>query len=305
MAGMYDDSQGWRKLTYSAGDGLQLAGRMYGFDRLDIPADRTAAICLAGLTRNSADFHELALRIAYRSAVPRRVLALDYRGRGMSQWDKNWENYNPLTEVDDTLAGAVAAGIGHAAIIGTSRGGMLAMAISAIRPSMLRAVVLNDVGPEIDGRGLLRIKTYIEKASDHATWSSATGALKLAAQAQFPDWDDGEWDRQARLIFTESDGKVVRRYDPALLKTLLAINLDLPLPTLWPQFAGLRAIPVLAIRGEKSDLLSPETFARMASEQPLLEQITVARQGHAPDLGMAPLAERIDRFLVKADTAAH
>ena len=296
-----NDSVGWTRFDYRASDGLALAGRYYGRDSVPADSDALPVICLPGLTRNSADFHELALHLSQHADRKRRVLCLDFRGRGMSAHDRNWENYNPLTEADDTINGMAAAGIEHAAFIGTSRGGLVMMAIAAMRPAVMKAIVLNDIGPEIDGRGLVRIKTYIERGADHPNWSSAVAALKAAGQSQFPALDDSDWARQARLIFEERGGKIVRRYDPAILNTLKAINLDNPLPSLWPQFNGFSKMPTLAIRGGLSDLLSVEVFGKMASTSPLLRQITVKDQGHAPDLGMSGLPQKIAAFLASAD----
>ena len=301
MIDMDDDKAGWVRFDYTASDGLALAGRYYGRDSVGPDAMEIPVVCLPGLTRNSADFHELALHLSRDAERKRRVLCLDFRGRGMSAHDRNWENYNPLIEAEDTINGLAAAGIEHAAFIGTSRGGLVMMAIAAMRPAIMKAIVLNDIGPEIDGRGLVRIKTYIERGADHANWSSAVSAMKTAGQSQFPAFDDNDWARQARLIFEERNGKIVRRYDPAILNTLKAINLDNPLPSLWPQFNGFSKMPTLAIRGGLSDLLSVEVFGKMASTSPLLRQITVKDQGHAPDLGMSGLPQKIAAFLASAD----
>ncbi|MEZ5790418.1 MAG: alpha/beta hydrolase [Nitratireductor sp.] len=301
MIDMDDDKAGWVRFDYTASDGLALAGRYYGRDSVGPHAMEMPVVCLPGLTRNSADFHELALHLSRDAEMKRRVLCLDFRGRGMSAHDRNWENYNPLIEAEDTINGLAAAGIEHAAFIGTSRGGLVMMAIAAMRPAIMKAIVLNDIGPEIDGRGLVRIKTYIERGGDHANWSSAVAAMKAAGQSQFPAFDDNDWAKQARLIFEERNGKIVRRYDPAILNTLKAINLDNPLPSLWPQFNGFSKMPTLAIRGGLSDLLSVEVFEKMAGVSPQLRQITVKDQGHAPDLGSSGLPQKIAAFLAAAD----
>ena len=296
-----DDRQGWTRFDYSAQDGLRLAGRLYEPDEESMHDGAMPVVCLAGLTRNSADFHQLALHLARSAPRPRKVLCLDYRGRGMSAWDSNWENYNPLTEAEDVLAGVTAAGIEGAAIIGTSRGGLIAMILAAMRPTLLGAVILNDVGPEIDGRGLVRIRSYVEKGQDFDNWLDAVAAVKAMGESQFPRLEYTDWERQARLIFEGKNGRVVRRYDPALMKTLTAINLDNPLPAMWPQFAGLKNVPLLTIRGERSDLLSRETVEKMHAAHPAMQSFTVADQGHAPDLGSGNLPERIAAFIAAAE----
>jgi pimeloyl-ACP methyl ester carboxylesterase len=219
----------------------------------------------------------------------------------MSARDPDWKNYNPLTEANDVLDGVTAASVAEAAVVGTSRGGMVAMILSALRPAFLKAVVLNDVGPEINARGLVRIRAYVEGSRDFSDWEEATDAVRAIGENSFPNFDDAAWAKQARLIFEEKNGRIVRSYDPDLIKTLTAINLDLPLPTMWPQFDGLKNIPVMVIRGERSDLLSRETVDKMHDVHPGMWSITVPDQGHAPDLGYGDLPERIVQFMDEAD----
>ncbi len=297
MSETFDDSEGWTRFDYGAPDGLVLSGRKYGFGH----ADALPVICLPGLTRNAADFHELALHLSRGAARPRPVLALDYRGRGLSARDRDWRHYDVLTEAWDVLAAADAAGIGEAAFVGTSRGGMITMILSAMRPALIACAVLNDIGPQIEPRGLVRIRSYVEKDRDHPGWDEAAAALKAAGQNHFPAWDDGTWMRQARRMYIENGRRIVRRYDPALVKTLAAIDFDHPLPAMWPQFAGLARVPVLAIRAANSDILSQETLERMQQMHPRLESITVQGQGHAPDLGTGNLPSKIAAFVAAAE----
>lgn len=293
MSETFEDSEGWTRFDYGAPDALVLSGRKYGFEH----ADALPVICLPGLTRNAADFHELALHLSRDAARPRPVLAFDYRGRGLSQRDRDWRNYDMLTEASDVLAGAVAAGIGEAAFVGTSRGGMITMILSAMRPALITCAVLNDIGPQIEPRGLVRIRSSVERDRDYPGWDEAAAAIKAAGQNHFPAWDDAMWMRQARRIYCESGGKIVRYYDPALVKTLAAIDFDQPLPSMWPQFAGLARVPVLAIRGGNSDILSQETLEKMRQLHPRLESMTVPGEGHAPDLAGGNLPAKISAFI--------
>lgn len=294
-------TQEWQDFTYTAFDGLKLAGRKYGWEH----RERLPLLCLAGLTRNSADFHELAVALAAHPETPRRVLTLDYRGRGRSAHDRDWQNYNVQTEARDVIAGLDAAGLEQVAIIGTSRGGLITFLLAAIRPGILGAVILNDIAPEIDGPGLVRIKNYVERSRDPSDWSDAAAMLKDIGGASFPAFDDKMWDKQARLIFREENGKLIRNYDPKLAETMKALDLDQPLPSLWPQFAGLAKLPMMTIRGAKSDLVTPEAIERMKEMHPRLEHVEVAGQGHAPDTGSAGLPEKIANFLASADRLAH
>lgn len=300
MATSDDESRGWIRFDYCSAGGLALAGRKYGWEH----RSRLPVICLAGLTRNSADFHQLSLHLSQSPTKPRRVLALDYRGRGMSARDPDWRNYDVMVEADDVMAGACAAGIAEAAIVGTSRGGLIALVIAAMRPGFIKAAIFNDIGPQIEARGLLRIRSYLGKTPDFANWTEAAGALRAIGQSQFTAWDAAMWERQARLIFEEQSGRIVRRYDPALTRSLASINLDYPLPSFWPQFDALRRVPVMAIRGANSELLSPQTLEQMEKVHPGLKAVAVPGQGHAPDLGSGDLPKLIANFLIQADRAS-
>lgn len=290
-------SSSFNDFFYSSSDGLKLHARVYG----DGPGEALPVICLPGLTRNARDFHELALYLSREAATPRRVVAFDYRGRGQSAYDPNWRNYDPLVETGDVISGLTALGIEHGAFIGTSRGGLIIVAIAAMRPALLKAVVLNDIGPVVEGAGLAQIRAYLERAPKPADFSEAVAIQRAAQQGIFTTLSDADWERAARAIYRDEGGRPVPDFDPALLKTLKSINLSKALPELWPQFMGLAGVPVLAIRGENSKLLAAETLAEMQRRHPDLEAITVAGQGHAPFLETAGLPRTIETFLHKAD----
>jgi pimeloyl-ACP methyl ester carboxylesterase len=269
---------GYRDVFITSGDGLRLYARDYG------PrwAAATPVVCLPGLARTSVDFHELALALAQDETNPRRVLALDYRGRGRSDWDPNWRNYDVRIEFNDVLQVLAGAGIEEAVFVGTSRGGLITMAIGAARPALIRAAVINDIGPVIDARGLVRIRAYVGKLPEPRTMAEAGQVLKGLSSAQFPRFADAQWEALARGTWEEHDGRLVPFYDPNLLKTLETIDLESPLPVLWPFFEGLKRIPVMALRGSHSDILAAETLREMKARHPALKAVTVPDQGHAP-----------------------
>lgn len=271
-------SSAYRDLFVSAADGLCLYTRDYGPD----VGDAMPVVCLPGLARTSDDFHDLAVALSTDGNRPRRVLALDYRGRGRSEWDRDWRNYDVKVEVNDTLQVLAVAGIEKAVFVGTSRGGLITMALSAIRPTLLGGAVLNDVGPVIEAKGLIRIRGYVGKLPVPRNMVEAAQILKHVSDAQFPRFTEKEWDKQARGTWRESEGRLVLNYDPHLMKTLEALDLEMKFPDLWPLFEGLASIPVLAIRGSHSDLLAPETLQSMQQRHPRLTAITVPDQGHAP-----------------------
>jgi pimeloyl-ACP methyl ester carboxylesterase len=276
----------------AASDGL----RLHYFDYPCPAAPRLPLICLPGLARSADDFGLVAE--AARSEG-RRILALDYRGRGRSEWDKDWSHYDLDVEQDDIFAVLADAGVSQAVFFGTSRGGLHTMRIAKARPALVRAAVLNDIGPKIEKDGLLRIKRYVGKLPPLARMSDAVALMQLTASHQFPGVGAREWEIYARQTFVEKDGKVLLRYDPELTHTLDAFTPDAEPEDFWESFAALAQVPILAIRGETSDLLSVETLDEMARMAPQFERYTVPGQGHAPLLLDRPTIDRIVDFLNK------
>lgn len=291
--------QGFSEHFYSAQDGLRLYARVYGDERLTV----LPAICLPGLTRNSRDFHELALHLSRDSKIPRQVITFDFRGRGRSAYDAEWQNYNVLTEANDVLAGLTALGFAHGHFIGTSRGGLVMHVLAAMRPAVMKSGILNDVGPVIEGEGLTLIRAYLERAPKPKSWDEARALQKAVLADPFPALGDGDIERMTQAIFRDENGVPVADFDPALLKTLMSVDLSAPLPEFWPQFVGLTAMPLMVLRGANSRLLSARTVAKMKEFCPHLETVEVPDQGHAPLLETGDLPKRITAFLAKADKA--
>ncbi len=206
---------------------------------------------------------------------PRRVVAIDLRGRGLSDRDKDWRRYEPRIELADVVDQLAALGVAHAVIVGTSRGGLIAMGMGAVRPGLLRGVVLNDVGPVIEAQGLIRIRSYVGKLPPPRSMDEAVDILRRISDARFPALSDDDWLTLARGSWVEKDGKLVPSYDTELFRGLAALDLEAPLPPIWPYFDSLKSLPILAIRGENSDLLSPGTLDAMAQAHAGLETLTV------------------------------
>lgn len=286
MAGTYDD------FFYSAQDGLRLHARVYGGSHGALPV-----VCLPGLTRNARDFHDLALFLSTDAKTLRPVIAFDYRGRGDSAWAADWKTYDVVNEAGDILAGLAALGVAHAAFIGTSRGGLILHVLAAMRPAALKAVILNDIGPRIEAEGLAQIKAYLTGMPQPANWEEAVAVTKSVNAAAFTALGEADWQRLARAIFREKDGRLAPDFDPALIETVKGLDLSQPLPEFWAQFDGFRDIPVMAIRGANSRLLSARTLDGMARRHPGLVAVTVDGQGHAPLLETAGLPETIATFL--------
>ena len=261
----------------------------------------TPVICLPGLARTSADFHELALRLSTDARVPRRVVACDMRGRGRSEYDARPANYDLAVEADDILTVMAAMGVVKAAFVGASRGGLQTMVLAAMRPTVIAGSVLVDIGPVIEGKGLARIKGYVGKLPRVGDMEEATALLKRLGAAQFPAWSDAQWSLMARRSFRQTPTGLLPDYDPALAGTLGTIDLEAPLPTLWPFFEALAHAPLLAIRGGNSDILSPATLSEMARRHPDCETVTIEGEGHVPDVGAPLLASRVAAFIENLD----
>jgi pimeloyl-ACP methyl ester carboxylesterase len=284
----------------SAADGLRLHVRDYG-ERF---WETTAVVCLPGLARTSADFHDLALRLSTDPRAPRRVVSCDMRGRGRSEYDPKPAHYDVAIEAQDVLSIMAAMGIVKAGFVGASRGGLQIMALAAIRPTVIAGDVLLDIGPVIEGKGLARIKGYVGKLPSVSNLEDATALLKRLGAAQFPVWSDVQWRQMAERSFHQTPSGLLPNYDPALATVLGAINLEAPLPTLWPFFEALAHAPLLAIRGGNSDILSAATLTEMARRHPRCEILTAEGEGHVPDVGAPSLSERIVAFMQKLDVPA-
>jgi pimeloyl-ACP methyl ester carboxylesterase len=296
MTGQTTDFRDWH---YSAPDGLRLHARIYGE-----PSDALPVVCLPGLTRNARDFHGLAMHLSQRASNKRQVIAFDYRGRGGSAHDPNWQNYNLPTEAADIIAGMTALDLEHAAFVGTSRGGLIIHLLAAMRPGLLKCVVLNDVGPELGGAGLAHIRTYLERAPKPKDRAEALAIQKRVHGPAFPALANGDWERAVDALYRFEGGRPVADFDPALVKTMTTLDLDTPLPTLWPQFEGLANAPTLVLRGEHSSLLTAETLAAMHGRHAGMESVVVGGQGHAPHLDTGDLPQTIAAFIDKASGTA-
>ena len=274
-------------------DGLRIFFRDYD----ESHEGRTPVLCLPGLTRCHRDFEPIAERLAPR----RRVICPDMRGRGGSDHDPNAENYNPVTETGDALRLIGKLGLPPVIVIGTSRGGIQAMLMAAMKPDALAGCVLNDIGPVIERRGLLRIVATLSMTPDSfPSWEAAAEAAKRANARQFPDLTDREWRAFAHRLYAEIDGRPSRGYDWRLVRATETAVADEP-PTLWSQFDDLAAKPLLAIRGALSDILSAETLEEMRRRAPAMRSVTLPGRGHTPFLDEPEAAAAIERFCEAVD----
>jgi pimeloyl-ACP methyl ester carboxylesterase len=289
---------GGRSVFVTGQDGLCLHVRAYGTRA----SSALPVVCLPGLARTAADFEGLAPVLS--SDRERLVLALDYRGRGKSDYDRNPANYNLQVELADLLAVLTALGIGRAAFIGTSRGGILTMLLAVARPTAIAGCVLNDIGPVIEPGGLMRIKGYVGKLPQPASFPDAADILQRLFGSHFPKWGDAEWFSFARRTFREANGRIVADYDARLATALAGLTAERPLPPLWKEFDALARVPVMVVRGANSDILSQATVEAMRERRSSMDVVEVADEGHAPRVSEPPTVSRIAEFIAACDSAA-
>jgi pimeloyl-ACP methyl ester carboxylesterase len=281
-------SDGW----WMSRDGLRLHYRDYGGG-----AGRPPILCIAGLTRNARDFEGVADRLAGEW----RVICPDLRGRGESEAAKDSATYNPLVYLQDIQALIDTLVVERVVLFGTSLGGLVAMLLASADKARLAGVLLNDVGPELEEKGLDHIRSYVGRSQNWPTWLHAARALCEAQRDRYPDWELDRW-----LVFAKRtcrltpQGRIVLDYDMRIAEPLKAPAASVDL---WPVYQALRGVPALLTRGELSDLLSEGTVERMQTENPDLEAVTVARVGHAPTLEEPEAQAGIDRLLARVAAA--
>ena len=282
--------QAYTEHYFPTTDGLRLYYRDYG----DRQAARTPLLCLPGLTRNSKDFDD----IARRHAPQRRVVTVDYRGRGRSAYDPDPANYNPMVYLADLQLLLAAADIRQAVVLGTSMGGLLAMGMAAALPTVPTGIILNDIGPEIAGTGYGRIAQTVGVDLHARSFEEAAELWRRSDGASYPRRDAAGWLKLAHATYCADEaGTGVRPdYDLAVGDGLKAQGAT-PLPDLWPFFRGLGHLPLLVLRGALSDVLSADTLSRMKREHPGMTAVTIPDVGHVPMLDEPEALAAIDSFL--------
>jgi len=268
-------------------DGLRLHYRDYPGS-----SERPPLLCLPGLTRNSRDFAALAERYSPRF----RVLALDFRGRALSDYDSVPSRYNPLTYAADVLELLNQLDIAQAVFIGTSLGGLVTMTIARMAPARIAATILNDIGPDVDVSGVGRILTYVGKDIRFKSWDEAGRTISGNYGSTFERYTHEDWVKMAQRNCREENGEIRFDYDMAIADPFKTTG-PTPHVDLWPLFSALAQKPLLVVRGEKSDLLTAATAAKMQQVAPSMKLAVVPGVGHAPELGEPEALVAIDAFL--------
>lgn len=252
---------------FTTSDGLQL---YYSDEGEGLPL-----LCLAGLTRTSADFQYVTPHLP-----PCRLIKMDYRGRGQSDFDPNWQNYTLPVEIRDVMELMDHLSLSSVAILGTSRGGLNAMGLATAATERLIGAALNDVGPELDPAGLGGIMTYLGRKPAARTHAEAAAALPLVLQG-FANVPPERWLQEAQTHFTQTPNGLDITYDPHLRD---AVEAGGTLPDLWPFFDALAGKPTCLIHGAGSDLLSAQTVEKMRARRPDMIYARVPDRGHIPFL---------------------
>ena len=283
MSGRYEDHY------VTVRDGLRLHYRDYAG-----AADKPPILCLHGLTRNSRDWTEFAER--YSPGF--RVLALEFRGRGGSDYDPVPQRYNPLTYAGDVIELLDQLALDQAIFAGTSLGGLVTMTMAAMAPQRIFATIMNDVGPDVDVEGVNRILTYVGNDRRFGSWDEAADAIAANYGASFERYAHDDWVKMAKRNCREENGEVRFDYDMAIAEPFKTTG-PTPHVDLWPFFRALAEKPLLVVRGAKSDLLTEATARRMQQVAPDMKLVLVPGVGHAPELNEPEAVAAIDEFLAK------
>jgi pimeloyl-ACP methyl ester carboxylesterase len=278
----YSDGYWW------SNDNLRLHYRDYAG-----ASERPPILCVPGLTRNARDFEGVAERLAGRY----RIICVELRGRGESAYAKDPMSYVPLTYAQDLdrLIGELS--LDRLIVFGTSLGGIVAMLLAATHRERLAGVLLNDVGPVIEQAGLDRIRSYVGRNSAWPTWVHAARAVGELNRDVYPDYGLEQWLRMAKQLYRlNQQGRIVPDYDAKIAEPFRAPGGEAGVD-LWPALDAMAEIPMLIVRGERSDVLGVETLARMKKRLVNAKSVIVPGVGHTPTLEEPVAIRAIDRFL--------
>lgn len=278
----------WSDRYWNSVDGLRLHYRDYAG-----PHERPPILCLPGLTRNARDFEP----VAERWAGDWRVICVDFRGRGMSEYDPKSEQYLPPVYAGDVLKLLDQLGIADAVFFGTSLGGLVTMLMASTDSERIAGALLNDIGPELDQIGIDRIKGYVGKDTRFADWDEAVTVMSERNRDVYPKWGREQWEDYVRRVCREEGGQIRFDYDMRIADNF-KIAQAAPPTDAWPYYDALKGRPVTILRGARTDLLTEATAARMIAELGGdAELVTVPDVGHTPTFEEAESIAAVDRLL--------
>ena len=287
----------FKEIHFTSSDGLQLYARDYAAKNA---VAKCPVICIHGLTRNSSDFEEVA---PWMASMGRRVIAVDVRGRGRSEYDPDISHYKPMVYAADIIKLTQELGIKRAVFIGTSMGGMITMTLALRRLGLISAAILNDIGPVLSMVGLSRIAAYTGKGKPLNSWSEATDYIMTVNQTAFPKNSMEEWEKWAHRAFAKNArGQLLLQYDPNIAIALQTGKLKAKSFFAKLAFRRLaRKRPTLLIRGALSDLIETEQAQEMRKIAPTMRYAEVPNVGHAPMLMETEAMDAIRLFLAQVD----
>jgi pimeloyl-ACP methyl ester carboxylesterase len=278
-----------RHIRVRTADGLSVHAIDYPHEGPGLPV-----LCLHGLTRNAKDFDVLARTLL----AGRRVIAMDQRGRGESENDPDPSRYRMAQYLADTWRLLDELGLASAHVVGTSMGGLMGLALAAVRPGRIRALVLNDIGPEIPPPAVMRMREFVGVNVPVADWRDAAARAKAINGAFFPDYGDSDWEQFARRLFRERpDGVPELAYDLAIRGQID----ELAATDLWRELDAIPNAPILVLHGETSDILLPSIATRMQQRHPRLQVVEVPGRGHVPFMDEPAAADAISEFFSRLD----
>jgi pimeloyl-ACP methyl ester carboxylesterase len=293
-----DARRNWADQYWWSSDGVRLHARVYAGP--DGTESVPPILCMPGLARNARDFEALAPHIARY----RKVIVIEFRGRGESAYAKDPMTYVPLTYVQDVVAMLDELGIERFGAIGTSLGGLVAMLMAAALPGRLVGAVLNDVGPELQAAGLERIRDYIGAGGSQPTWMHAARALAELNGAVYPGYEIHDWLRLTKRTHRlTAEGRIVTDYDKQIAAPLRVPGGADAAADLWPVYRALGDIPLLILRGELSDILARSAGEKMVAELPRARLVEVPGVGHAPTMDEPEARAAIDAWAAELPAA--
>lgn len=266
------------------------------------PGNPKVLVCVHGVTRVADDFDRLAAALCDEY----RVVCPDVVGRGRSGRLRDPRHYTVPQYVADmvTLVARVTAPGDETGVhwFGTSMGGLIGMMLASLEDSPVRKLVLNDIGPVLDGAAIARIGEYIGQDIRFPDFATGAAYVKTVSMSFGPHTEE-EWFKLASdVLRQDADGQWVRHYDLGLAQPFRAITPESAATdeaALWAAWDAIRC-PTLLVRGELSDLLSRATAEEMCARGPKPRLVEIAGVGHAPTF-MRPEQIAIAReFLVGA-----
>ena len=277
---------------WQSADGLKLHYRDYAGS-----ASRTPLICMPGLTRNARDFEPVAELLAKTPGAKRRMIAIDFRGRGDSAYAKDPMSYMPLTYMQDVDALLRVLDLKSFITLGTSLGGIVSMLLATMWKDKIKGAILNDIGPEVGAKGAERIRGYVGQSRKFETWMHAARSMAEAHGEVYPDFKLADWLRLTkRTCKLSNNGRIVFDYDMKIAEPFKQSGGEAGVD-LWPVFESLGGVPLLILRGATSDILEKATATKMVKKHGSAALVTIPRVGHAPSLDEVAAQTAIRDFL--------